>query len=88
MLGLDKLTIDKMLVSKHDLKHRVRVEGVPIGTANVWIRPCPGNHVCYLWTAFKDFNAFLTFLFKHCLISVKVDVAFGFDSTDCAKNVW
>ena len=30
-----KLTIDKMSVCKHDLKHRVGVQSVPVGTAYV-----------------------------------------------------
>ena len=58
-----------------------------IGAAYARIRPCPGNHICYLRACFEDFNAFLPLLFEKSLIGVEIDIAFRLNSSDCAKNI-
>ena len=77
-----------MLICKHDLKHGVGVKCVSVGAADTRVRPCSGDHLCYLRASFEDFNAFFSFLFKQSLIGVEIDVTFRFYSPDCAKNIW
>ena len=63
-----RLTIHEMLVSKHDLKHGVRIESLPEGGADAGVRSSLCNQICDLRATLEDLNALVPFLVEHSLI--------------------
>ncbi len=74
------LTVDEVLISKHDLNHAVHVHVSAVHRVKLAVTARLLYYVVHLAARLEYFNALVLLLFEHLHVTLQIDVALWFDA--------